>query len=74
MGNVTNVKIYLNKFEGNVKATASVTIADAWAIHDIKVVEGEKGIFVSMPSKKKQRVRKQQQNQCSAFPANYPLL
>lgn len=32
-----------------VKAVASVAIADAYAIHGIKIVDGEKGLFVAMP-------------------------
>lgn len=34
-----------------MKAIVSVTFDDAFAVHDIKVVEGEKGLFVAMPSK-----------------------
>lgn len=35
-----------------MKAVASITIDDAFAIHDIKIIEGEKGLFVAMPSRK----------------------
>ena len=37
---------------GNVKAIADATIDDAFAIHNIRVIEGEKGMFMSMPSEK----------------------
>jgi len=37
---------------GNVKAIADATIDDAFAIHGIKVIEGEKGVFMSMPNDK----------------------
>lgn len=37
---------------GNVKAIADATIDDAFAIHGIKVIEGEKGMFMSMPNDK----------------------
>jgi len=35
-----------------MKAIVSITFDDAFAVHDIKVVEGEKGLFVAMPSKR----------------------
>ena len=35
-----------------MKAVVSVTFDEAFVIHDIKVVEGEKGLFVAMPSKR----------------------
>ena len=35
-----------------MKAIVSITFDDAFAVHDIKVVEGDKGLFVAMPSKK----------------------
>ena len=40
-------------YEGSkTKAFASVNIGDAFAIHGIKIIEGEKGLFVSMPQRK----------------------
>ena len=38
--------------EGKLKAVVSITIDDEFVIHDIKVIEGEKGLFIAMPSKK----------------------
>jgi len=38
--------------ESNLKAVASITIDDDFVVHDIKVVEGEKGLFIAMPSRK----------------------
>ena len=35
-----------------MKAVVSVTFDDAFVVHDIKVIEGEKGVFIAMPSKK----------------------
>lgn len=35
-----------------VKAIASITIDDQFVVHDLRVVEGEKGLFVAMPSRK----------------------
>ena len=38
--------------EGKMRAIVSITIDDEFVIHDIKVIEGEKGLFIAMPSKK----------------------
>ncbi|MZP28764.1 septation regulator SpoVG [Heliobacterium undosum] len=50
--NITDVKIRKVNLENTVKAIVSVTIGDEFVIHDIKVVETPKGIFVAMPSRK----------------------
>lgn len=49
--NITDVRIRL-KESGKLKAIASITIDDAFVVHDIRVSEGEKGLFVAMPNKK----------------------
>ncbi len=38
--------------EGKLKAIVSITMDDEFVVHDIKVIEGEKGLFIAMPSKK----------------------
>ena len=38
--------------DGKMKAVVSVTIDDEFVVHDIKVIEGEKGLFIAMPSRK----------------------
>ena len=38
--------------EGKMKAIVSVTLDNAFVIHDVKVVEGQNGLFVAMPSRK----------------------
>jgi stage V sporulation protein G len=38
--------------EGKMKAIVSVTLDDEFVVHDIKVIEGEKGLFIAMPSRK----------------------
>ena len=38
--------------EGKMKAVASITIENEFVVHDIKVIEGEKGLFIAMPSRK----------------------
>ena len=50
--NISQVKIRKMYDEGRMKALVSVTIDDVFAVHDIKVIEGEKGLFIAMPSKK----------------------
>lgn len=38
--------------DGKMKAIVSVTFDDSFVIHDVKVVEGQNGLFVAMPSRK----------------------
>jgi len=38
--------------EGKMKAAVSVTLDSEFVVHDIKVIEGEKGLFIAMPSRK----------------------
>ena len=38
--------------DGKMKAVVSITIDDAFVVHDIKIIEGEKGLFIAMPSRK----------------------
>ncbi len=53
---ITDIKIRLmEKDDSRLKAVASVTIDDCIAIHDIKIVDGTDGYFVSMPSRKSSR-------------------
>lgn len=49
---VTNVRIKLVNTDGRLKAVGSITINDSFVVHDVRVLEGEKGMFVAMPSKK----------------------
>ncbi|MBO4989721.1 MAG: septation regulator SpoVG [Clostridia bacterium] len=42
----------IQKQDGMLKAVASITIDDCFVIHDIKILEGENGIFIGMPSRK----------------------
>lgn len=51
--NITDVRVRKVKDEkGGLKAIASLTIDNAFAVHDIKVVKGNKGLFILMPSRK----------------------
>jgi stage V sporulation protein G len=52
LAEITEVRIYKSKGEGNVKAYASVSLDNEFVVKGLKVIEGEKGLWVSMPSKK----------------------
>ena len=49
---ITDVRIRKVAKEGKMKAIVSITIDDEFVIHDIKVIEGQQGYFIAMPSKK----------------------
>ena len=49
---ITDTRIRLVNKESKMKAVVSVTFDDCFVVHDIKVIEGEKGLFIAMPSKK----------------------
>ena len=49
---VTDVRIRVIDRDSKMKAIASVTFDDCFVVHDIKVIEGEKGYFIAMPSKR----------------------
>jgi len=50
--NITAVRVRKVAKEGKMKAVVSITIDDEFVVHDIKVIEGEKGLFIAMPSRK----------------------
>ena len=50
--NITDVRVRKVAKEGKMKALLSITIDDEFVVHDIKVIEGEKGLFIAMPSRK----------------------
>jgi len=49
---ITDVRIRPMENSGKMKAVASVTFDDEFVVHDIKIVEGDNGLFIAMPSKK----------------------
>ncbi len=49
---ITDVRVRKVTKEGKLKAVVSITMDDEFVVHDIKVIEGEKGLFIAMPSKK----------------------
>ena len=52
--NITNVHVRLIQKEGRVRAIAAVTLNDSFVVHDIRVIEGNEGLFVAMPSRRLQ--------------------
>ena len=50
--NITDVRVRKVAKEGKTKAVVSITIDEEFVVHDIKVIEGEKGLFIAMPSRK----------------------
>ena len=50
--NITDVRVRKVAKEGKMKAVVSITIDDEFVVHDITVIEGEKGLFIAMPSRK----------------------
>ncbi len=49
---ITDVRVRKLTNTGKMRALVSVTLDDAFVVHDIKVIEGEKGLFIAMPSRK----------------------
>lgn len=50
--NITDVRIRKINDEGKMKAIVSVTFDDEFVVHDIKIIDGQNGLFVAMPSRK----------------------
>ncbi len=51
---ITDVRVRMVAKEGKMKAVVSITFDSEFVVHDIKVIEGEKGLFIAMPSRKTQ--------------------
>ena len=49
---ITDVRVRKIYPTGKMRGIVSVTFDDEFVVHDIKVIEGEKGLFIAMPSKK----------------------
>lgn len=49
---ITDIRIKKVASEGKMKAVASVTFDNAFAVHDVKVIEGSEKLFVAMPSRR----------------------
>lgn len=49
---ITDIRIRKLEKEGKMKAVVSITIENEFVVHDIKIIEGDKGLFIAMPSRK----------------------
>lgn len=49
--NITDIRVRRIEKDGKMKAIVSITIDDEFVVHDIKVIEGDKGLFIAMPSR-----------------------
>lgn len=49
---ITDVRVRKVTKEGKMKAVVSITLDDVFVVHDIKVIEGDKGLFIAMPSRR----------------------
>lgn len=49
---ITDIRIRRVDKEGKMKAVVSITIDEEFVVHDIKVIDGDKGLFIAMPSRK----------------------
>lgn len=49
---ITDVRVRKVAKDGKMKAVVSITLDDEFVVHDIKVIEGEKGLFIAMPSRR----------------------
>lgn len=50
--NITDVRIRKVTDEGKMKAIVSITFDNEFVVHDIKIIDGQNGLFIAMPSKK----------------------
>jgi stage V sporulation protein G len=49
---ITDIRIRKVAKEGKMKAVVSITLDEVFVVHDIKVIDGEKGLFIAMPSRR----------------------
>ncbi|NLN15439.1 MAG: septation regulator SpoVG [Tissierellia bacterium] len=49
---ITDVRVRKITDEGKMKAIVSVTFDDEFVVHDIKIIDGQNGLFIAMPSRK----------------------
>ncbi len=50
--NITDVRVRIVDKEGKMRAVASITLDNEFVVHDIKVIEGDNGLFIAMPSRR----------------------
>lgn len=49
---ITDVRVKVVNSESRLRGVATITFDDSFVVHDIRIIEGENGLFVAMPSKK----------------------
>ena len=49
---ITDVRVRKITKEGKMKAVVSMTLDDEFVVHDIKIIVGDKGLFIAMPSRR----------------------
>jgi stage V sporulation protein G len=49
---ITDVRVRHVNSDGKMKASVSITIDNEFVVHDIKVIDGDRGMFIAMPSRK----------------------
>ncbi|MCQ2415851.1 MAG: septation regulator SpoVG [Lachnospiraceae bacterium] len=49
---ITDIRVRKIQGDGKMRGMASITIDDEFVVHDIKIIEGEKGFFIAMPSRR----------------------
>ncbi len=52
---ITDIRVRNVDMEGKLKAYVTVTFDDAFVVHNVKVIKGEEGVFIAMPSRKTKR-------------------
>lgn len=52
MINLTDIRVRKVDGDGKLRAVVSITIDDVFVVHDIKIIDGDTGLFIAMPSKK----------------------
>mgnify|MGYP002564910016 CR=1 FL=1 len=50
--NITDVRVRKVAKEGKMKAIVSITLDGEFVVHDIKIIDGQNGLFIAMPSRK----------------------
>ena len=50
--NITDVKVRRVDQEGKMRGVAAITLDDEFVVHDIKIIEGDNGLFIAMPSRR----------------------
>ena len=50
--NITDIRVKRSSTPGKMRAVASITFDEMFVVHDIKIIEGQSGLFIAMPSKK----------------------